>query len=73
MQEPCTPEQLADQKTMGKQGATAFVIFYPYTRDCSYAYLRPNDLRPFDPCELYASVCHMSTLAQRCLVQKAWS
>ena len=52
--EPVTDSQLADKKLAHKRGATAFVIFYPYTLECSYEWLRPADLRSFDPCQLRA-------------------
>ena len=51
-QEPVTDSQLADKKQAFKRGATTFVIFYPYTIECSYEWFRPGDLKLFDPCQL---------------------
>ena len=51
-QEPVTDSQLADKKKALRRGATTFVIFYPYTIECSYEWFRPGDLKPFDPCQL---------------------
>ena len=51
-QEPVTDSQLADKKQAFKRGATTFVIFYPYTTECSYEWFRPRDLKLFDPCQL---------------------
>ena len=35
-----------------RRGATSFVIFYPYTTECSYEWFRLGDLKRFDPCQL---------------------
>ena len=50
-QEPVTDSQLVDKVKAIRRGATTFVILYPYTTECSYEWIRPDDLKLFDPCQ----------------------